>query len=213
MITLALDASLKIITIAILQDGGIRAGLSRMPLSPHSGSLLLLIEEVVRAAGIGLADVTEALFCNGPGGFTSLRVGLATLQGLFFAPATPIRAASSLLFRCLSVDPEGSAPVMALMRAGQGRFFAGWRREGLFSEAILSREQVFLQAQALGTGLVVVGDGAASLANAGLPAGACRRAYDEVEPKAFVALSRLTPASETPPTLHYLQPAVAPFIT
>lgn len=211
MITLALDASLKIITVAILQDGGIRAGLSRMPLSPHSGSLLLLIEEVVRAAGIGLADVTEALFCNGPGGFTSLRVGLATLQGLFFAPATPIRAASSLLFRCLSVDPEGSTPVMALMRAGQGRFFAGWRVQGQFSEGVLTREGVRARVSALGPLPLIVGDGAADFEAVEFPSGSRSTPHDVVQPEAFLALNRLMPAGvgTGKVELHYLQPPVA----
>lgn len=211
MTILALDCSLKTITLAVLRGGEIRAGLSRTPLRPHSESLLWLIDEVVRAAGTGLSDVTDVLFCNGPGGFTSLRVGLATLQGLFFAQATPIRTASSLLLRCLSVGPEGGAPVMALMQAGQGRFFAGWRVQGQFSEGVLTREGVRARVSALGPLPLIVGDGAADFEVVELPLGSRSMPHDVVQPEAFLALNRLIPAGlgTGKVELHYLQPPVA----
>jgi tRNA threonylcarbamoyladenosine biosynthesis protein TsaB len=48
----------------------------------HSGTLLPTVEELLRDAGAAPADLTGVVACVGPGGFTSLRIGVATAEGL-----------------------------------------------------------------------------------------------------------------------------------
>ncbi len=48
----------------------------------HSGTLLPAVEELLASAGAAPADLTGVVACVGPGGFTSLRIGVATAEGL-----------------------------------------------------------------------------------------------------------------------------------
>jgi len=48
----------------------------------HSALLLPTLEAVLAAAGAAPADLTGVVACVGPGGFTALRIGVATAEGL-----------------------------------------------------------------------------------------------------------------------------------
>jgi tRNA threonylcarbamoyladenosine biosynthesis protein TsaB len=204
MTTLALDCSLKNITLALLQDGAVSGALTRQPDQPHSESLLALIDELLARDGVKIADLTDALYCHGPGGFTSLRVGLATLMGLVAGTPVRLRTASSLLFRCLSAARQGPDPVLVLMRAGQGRFFTGtWTGAG-FREAILTREEVQVAAQRLGSPLIL-GDGAQAFEPGEFPAGCRFHPADLTDAAVFPTLARQAAVATGPVVLHYLQ--------
>ena len=48
----------------------------------HSGTLLPTVEELLQEAGVCPAELSGVVACVGPGGFTSLRIGVATAEGL-----------------------------------------------------------------------------------------------------------------------------------
>jgi tRNA threonylcarbamoyladenosine biosynthesis protein TsaB len=48
----------------------------------HSAALLPTLSELLREAGAAPADLTGVVVCVGPGGFTALRIGVATAEGL-----------------------------------------------------------------------------------------------------------------------------------
>ena len=50
----------------------------------HSNTLLRTIESVLKDGGIQLSDVDLFAVAIGPGSFTGLRIGLATVKGLAF---------------------------------------------------------------------------------------------------------------------------------
>lgn len=62
----------------------------------QSMSILAMIDELCRAAGIGLAELDAIVFDAGPGSFTGLRIGCAVAQGLGFALGLPLVAVDSL---------------------------------------------------------------------------------------------------------------------
>src|SRR5262245_51166335 len=66
---------------------GSRSYAERLP-----GDLVALLE----AQKLSLADVFAFAVASGPGSFTGLRVGIATMQGLAFAAARPLIAVSAL---------------------------------------------------------------------------------------------------------------------
>ncbi len=57
---------------------GLEVGIGRS----HSGTLLPTVQELLQEAGASPADLSGAVACVGPGGFTSLRIGVATAEGL-----------------------------------------------------------------------------------------------------------------------------------
>jgi tRNA threonylcarbamoyladenosine biosynthesis protein TsaB len=48
----------------------------------HSALLLPVLDELLASAGAGPGDLSGVVACVGPGGFTSLRIGVATAEGL-----------------------------------------------------------------------------------------------------------------------------------
>ena len=96
MVVLALDTTMRGGSCALTRDGVLvreaagdpsAAQASRLP-----GELMALLE----AAGTPLHEVDVFAVATGPGSFTGLRVGIATMQGLAFAEAKPLVGVSTL---------------------------------------------------------------------------------------------------------------------
>src|ERR1043165_10148895 len=67
--------------------GGNGAGAAR---GNHAAILLPLIDDLLRAADIALSDVGAFAVALGPGSFTGLRIGLATVKGLVYGSNAPV---------------------------------------------------------------------------------------------------------------------------
>jgi len=107
--------------------------IARHELSPRGHATLLLpwIAELLAEAGLRYADLDRIAVGRGPGGFTSLRIGLSVAQGIALAHDLPIIPVSSLATLAESADPEGHhARILALIDARMGEVFVGaFRRE------------------------------------------------------------------------------------
>jgi tRNA threonylcarbamoyladenosine biosynthesis protein TsaB len=80
---LALDTTTEILHLALLQ--GERVFARRVPAGVgrgHSEHLLPTLDALMAEAGAGPRDLSGVAACVGPGGFTSLRIGVATAEGL-----------------------------------------------------------------------------------------------------------------------------------
>ncbi len=62
----------------------------------HSETLLPLIDEVLRESDVALGDVAACAVSIGPGAFTSLRIGVATVKGLCFGSDRPVAPVPTL---------------------------------------------------------------------------------------------------------------------
>lgn len=62
----------------------------------HSAVLTLQIESVLREAGIAMHAVQAIAVSEGPGSYTSLRIGFATAKGLAYAIGCPVVAVPTL---------------------------------------------------------------------------------------------------------------------
>ena len=62
----------------------------------HSETLLPLIDSVLSAADLSLEDLAGIAVSTGPGAFTSLRIGVATVKGLCFGGGPPVVAIPTL---------------------------------------------------------------------------------------------------------------------
>ena len=99
MLILALDTSSAGGSAALVRDGAIAVERVGDPSRTHGERLPLELMAVLDAAGAGLRDVDGFAVCVGPGTFTGLRVGIATVQGLAFAQekyVTPVSAFEAL---------------------------------------------------------------------------------------------------------------------
>lgn len=88
----------------------------------HSNSLLSDINECLKDAGFRLADVELFACASGPGSFTGLRIGIATLKALAATLDRPCVGVPTLHAIAQSAG-EANATV-ALLPAGRGEVFA-----------------------------------------------------------------------------------------
>jgi tRNA threonylcarbamoyladenosine biosynthesis protein TsaB len=129
---------------------------------PHGGWLLGAVEQLLVAAGMAVTDLDGFGVTIGPGSFTGLRVGLATVKGLALATGKPMAGVSTLETLTLQT-PYAALPVCALLDARKQEVYAGrfaWRDgvpQPLSPERVLPPEQLLREL----TGPVLfVGDGA-----------------------------------------------------
>ncbi|MGB6336495.1 MAG: tRNA (adenosine(37)-N6)-threonylcarbamoyltransferase complex dimerization subunit type 1 TsaB, partial [Thermoanaerobaculia bacterium] len=107
LLLLAVDSGSPTVSVAIGHGNEILAeGAARIARS--SGNLLRLVDEALVAANCSIQEVEGLLGLRGPGSFTGLRVGLATLLGLHQAVAIPATAIPSFdVLASLAPGKEG----------------------------------------------------------------------------------------------------------
>jgi len=124
----------------------------------HGAKLLALVHEALREAGAGWDDVERIAVGVGPGGFTGLRLGLATARALAQARGLPLAGVSSLRALAAGAPREGG-PVAAVIDARRGEVFAAAWQDG---EPVLEPRAIAPGdlARTLPSGVLAVGDGA-----------------------------------------------------
>ncbi|MBE6636419.1 MAG: tRNA (adenosine(37)-N6)-threonylcarbamoyltransferase complex dimerization subunit type 1 TsaB [Ruminococcaceae bacterium] len=122
MILLALDSTENTATVALTRDrellgqATLRAGLT------HSETLLPLLETLRRGAHLTYDDIDLFVTSAGPGSFTGVRIGAATLKGLAFGqnkPCLGVSACEALAYNLIGFD--GLA--VAVMDARRGQLY------------------------------------------------------------------------------------------
>jgi tRNA threonylcarbamoyladenosine biosynthesis protein TsaB len=87
----------------------------------QSTSLLNDIDEILTEAGLSLTDVDFFCCASGPGSFTGLRIGIATLKGLAASFGRPCIGIPTLAAVAHAAGP--SQATIALLPAGRGEVF------------------------------------------------------------------------------------------
>lgn len=90
MKVLAVDSATPYQSVAILDDTTVLAQVNRDAEGSHAKFLALTIDGALRTAGLTLSDLDGLAVSIGPGSFTGLRVGLATLLGFRTVLGTPL---------------------------------------------------------------------------------------------------------------------------
>lgn len=93
---LAIDTSTSLASIAIAVDGRIAAESLVNTNRTLSARLMPEIERLLSTAGLEIADIDLFASSIGPGSFTGVRGGVATIQGLALAVGKPCAGFSSL---------------------------------------------------------------------------------------------------------------------
>jgi tRNA threonylcarbamoyladenosine biosynthesis protein TsaB len=88
----------------------------------HSANLIELIQQVLYDAGATLSDINLFAAAVGPGSFTGLRIGLATVKAL--ASCTGRRVSGVSTLNAIAYASGSTGEVVALLPAGRGEVFA-----------------------------------------------------------------------------------------
>ena len=109
---LAIDTSTKHFSLAVARDGKVQRYRSILLKKVLSDSIMPAIQGILKKAGLTLAQIDGFAVGLGPGSFTSLRVGLATVKGLAFALKKPVVGVPSLDVLALNVTGDGQVCVV-----------------------------------------------------------------------------------------------------
>lgn len=129
---LALDSTAKVASVALCEDGNLLGEYTVNNGNTHSETLLPMIEAMLKLLDLTIDDIDAFAVAQGPGSFTGVRIGTATIKGLAFGSEKPCVGVSTLeaLARNPAIDNGLVCPVMnarrnqvytALFRATNGK--------------------------------------------------------------------------------------------
>ena len=95
MIVLAADTSLPILSVALVSDGTLVGATALEGRGSRNEKLLPAIDWLLAENGVERGAVELLAVTRGPGSFTGVRIGLATMQGLAMALRRPVCAMST----------------------------------------------------------------------------------------------------------------------
>ena len=93
---LALDSTAKVASVALSDDGRLLGEYTINNGNTHSETLLPMIEAMLGQLDLTVDDVDAFAVAAGPGSFTGVRIGAATIKGLAFGSGKPCVGVSTL---------------------------------------------------------------------------------------------------------------------
>ncbi len=93
---LSLDTSATIASVALVEDDRLLAEYTLNNGNTHSETLLPMVVAILDAHGMDMEEVDLFAASTGPGSFTGVRIGAATLKGLAFDSGKPCVGVSTL---------------------------------------------------------------------------------------------------------------------
>ena len=121
---LSIDTSTRYASVAISTEGRLIEELIWRSTYNHSTELVPSIKTMLNRSNIDITHIKTIFVAKGPGGFSALRVGLATAKGLATSLDIPIISIATL---DIEVQPyiELNLPTYAIIKAGRDRIYLG----------------------------------------------------------------------------------------
>jgi len=129
VLVLAADTSLPLLSVALLNDRTLLGAVVLEGKGSRNEKLLPAIDWLLAESGVGRAAIELFATTRGPGSFTGVRIGLATIQGLALALGRPVVAMSTHEAIALGEGASSDAPADGLARiavyddAGRGELY------------------------------------------------------------------------------------------
>lgn len=88
----------------------------------HAEALAPMVADVLRAAGLNLAEIERIAVTTGPGTFTGVRIGLSFARGIGLARGIPVIGIDSLT--AIAANDVSDSPVLVVADARNGEVYA-----------------------------------------------------------------------------------------
>ena len=160
---LAVDTSGPVCGVAVTDGERVLSEYIAQNKYTHSASLMPMVERCMESAGCALGDLDALAVVTGPGSFTGVRIGVATVKGLAHGSGKPCIGVDALEALAVSTgrsDGDGLICPIQDARAGQvyGAAFRGGSR--LMPDSAMKLEDFLREATALTDGICLfTGDG------------------------------------------------------
>ena len=162
---LALDSSAVVASVALTDGQTLLAEYTLNRGNTHSESLLPMVESVLTKAGVAIGDIDLFAVSAGPGSFTGVRIGVATLKGLAFGQEKPCVGVSTLEALAENLRFVPGALICPVMNARRNQFYTALFRnsadgqERLLPDSALSAEELDEILKQYKEPICLVGDG------------------------------------------------------
>jgi tRNA threonylcarbamoyladenosine biosynthesis protein TsaB len=135
---LGIDSSGLVASVALVEDDILVAEYTMNYKKTHSQTLLPMLNEIVSMANIDLQEIDAIAVAAGPGSFTGLRIGAATVKGLGLAldkQVIPVPTCEGLAYNLWGSD----GLVCPIMDARRNQVYTGLYRVGDTLEVVLDQ--------------------------------------------------------------------------
>lgn len=119
---LAIETATRAGSVAVAKGGSILSSQAGDDTVSHSSNLIELIDQVLKDATAKLSEIDLFAAAVGPGSFTGLRIGLATVKALANCSERAVVGVSTLAAIAHASGSDGD--VVSLLPAGRGEVFA-----------------------------------------------------------------------------------------
>lgn len=96
MYVLGIDTSTRVCSLAIVEKEEVIGELAVKPVLPHAPFLVPAVEQLLKWVGISVSCLGGIGVALGPGSFTGLKIGLATVKGLALVTGLPVAGVVTL---------------------------------------------------------------------------------------------------------------------
>jgi len=161
---LAIDSSGLVATVAILEDKELIAEYTVNYKKTHSETLLPMLDEIKRMTNLDLASIDAIAVSKGPGSFTGLRIGSATVKGLAYALDVPVIAVPTV--DALSMNMWGTDRLVCpMMDARRNQVYTGLyefdndEHKVIMEQTAISVEELCDKLNEIDRPVILLGDG------------------------------------------------------
>ncbi len=166
MIVLGIESSATAASVAIINNEKLVCEFFSDTGLTHSQTLLPMVENCLKAANITTDEIDSIAVANGPGSFTGVRIGIATVKGLAFTNDIPCTAVSTLEGIAHNI-PYFDGIICSVMDARCNQvytaFFEGTTEckvNRLSDDTAMSIDELGENIKKYGKSVILVGDGA-----------------------------------------------------
>jgi tRNA threonylcarbamoyladenosine biosynthesis protein TsaB len=168
---LNIDTATDICSIAV-SDAGKMLSLIEKAHNSHASQITLMIDKALSEAKISIKDLAAVAMSNGPGSYTSLRVGTSTAKGICYALDIPLIAIDTLTslayaaFEEMEVENALYCPMIDARRMEVYMILLGKNTEGVLKiieplNNVIIDENAFQRYFEEGKKIILTGNGAA----------------------------------------------------
>jgi len=111
---LALESATESCSAPVWRDGALIAHRFEARRRGHAAYLMVQVREVMAEAGLAFSALSRIATTVGPGGFTGLRIGLASARALALAAGKPLIGLTTLETVAAAQDPDGAPLLIAI---------------------------------------------------------------------------------------------------
>ena len=157
---LAIDSTANTSTVALLENDTLISVYTVNTKNTHSQTLLPMVKSLLEASDVTVDDIDAFAVSNGPGSFTGVRIGVATVKGLAFGKNKKCIAVSTT--EALSVNLEGfDGLVCPIMNARRGQVYTCIYRDGkpLIEECCMMLDELIPILEKYDESVFFTGDG------------------------------------------------------